>query len=203
MGRRRPDRLAKRKVQYSIFESSSVATRGLESVIWQVTMSHHHERIASNRGSKTAPVARPELTLVATLKFAVVIGFLMPVTLLFSPSSLNVYLIVVGGATGMFVAQSFCRTRSQQFFALLVVPALFGAVGTVLLFLDDPDGVTPTSIVVGALIGFFVAIGPAAVLVVAISLVCKFAFLLTGIQFLKFDWGVAETVENDHSPLVS
>ena len=170
-------------------------------VIWQEVMSPPQERIAMNSCPESTIAPRPQLTLVAMLKFAVVIGFIVAVALPFSPSSFHY--VFVGGATGMFVAEYFCRTRPMNFIALLIVPALFVAVSIAIPFLEHPGGIAPTELIVWAFIGFLVAIVPAAISVVVISIVCRLVFSLTGIRLLKFDWGVTETLDNNKSTLAN
>lgn len=154
-----------------------------------------------SRSHRTASGTRAQLTFVAILKFAVVIGVIVAGSLPFHPFSW--LFVFVGGATGMFVAEYFCRTRPQEFIALLIVPALLGSVQINMLFLRDLTGVEPGSLVESALMGFAVSVVPSVISVVAVSIACRVTFRLSGIRFLKFDWADAELRINDRTTEVS
>ena len=100
--------------------------------------------------------------------------------------------LCLGAAIGMFLAEQFGTSRTREFLFLLGTPLLFSWLMLIATIWQQPGGASLAQLSLWTFLGFCIAIVPAAVAVVALSILSAILFKLTGLRLLKFDWSQGE-----------
>ncbi|QDT43207.1 hypothetical protein Pan241w_33070 [Gimesia alba] len=101
--------------------------------------------------------------------------------------------LCLGAAIGMFLAEHFGSSRTREFLFLLGTPLLFFWLMFLATIWQQPDGASPALLSLGTLLILCSAIVPAALTVVALSIISAIVFKLTGLRLLKFNWSRSES----------
>lgn len=134
-----------------------------------------HNSPQSNQ-SIPASLGRICIVLLLTLIAGVLTGAWYPVALF------------LGAALGMFLAEHFGSTRTREFLFLLGTPLLSAWLLLLITIAQQRGGLSVSEFSLWSLLGLCTAIVPAALAVVALSILSAIFFKITGFRLLKFDW---------------
>lgn len=134
-----------------------------------------HNSLPSNQ-SIPASLGRLCIVLLLTLIAGVLTAAWYPVALF------------LGAALGMFLAEHFGSSRAREFLFLLGTPLLSAWLLLLITISQQRGGLTVSQFSLWSFLGLCTAIVPAALAVVALSLLSAILFKITGFRLLKFDW---------------
>ncbi len=141
----------------------------------------------------SSPETRPQkVSRTAVLKLLIVIAVVIAI----ARGSLGTYwaVVVCGAAVGMFLAEHFGNSKSREVLMLLIFPLIVASIATIVPLVGQRAALG--DILLWALLGFFVAVAPAAISIVGLSVLSAFVHRVTGIRLLKYEWNRSGSPEH-------
>lgn len=137
-----------------------------------------------------------KITLTVILKLVVVLAVIVGIGVL--TEQIYGTALCQGAALGMFLAEHFASTRSREFLCLICLPAVLGCTAIIVLSLRGSTDFAAAELGVWMPLILLLGVVPAAISVVALSILSSLIFKVTGVRLLKFEWNSATepVVEN-------